>query len=113
MFRLEAEAIYRAQLERYTALARSSLMPVAPYPSSPLLYNPGSELISPNPIISTSASTLSTLLSTTTSSSALSAYTQHLVNSNTSCVASTSQHQIFQDVASIAPAEKINALEHR
>ena len=111
LFRLEAEAIYRAQLERYSALARSSLLPVAPYPSSPLLYNPGSELISPNPIIST-ASQLSTLLSTTlTQSSALSAYTQHL-NSLPSSVASiTSQHQVFQDAVNAASAEKINASE--
>ena len=124
-FRLEAEAIYRAQLERYTALARSSLLPpVTPYPSGPLLYNPGSELINPNPIISTSASTLSTLLSSTTSctasspssATALSGYTQHLnSNSTSSSLALNPQHQqVFQDALSVSSSsatEKIIASE--
>ena len=81
--RLEAEALYRAQLERYSALARSSMLPPpAAYSPNPMLYNPpASDLmnVTPTPALpssnASSASTLSTLLSTTTSTSSITPFT--------------------------------------
>ena len=82
--RLEAEALYRAQLERYSALARSSMLPppAAAYSPNPMLYNPpASDLMNVTPTAAlptsntSSASTLSTLLSTTNSTSSITPFT--------------------------------------
>ena len=80
--RLEAEALYRAQLERYSALARSSMLPPPPaYSPNPMLYNPpSSDLMNVTPTglatsNASSVSTLSTLLLTTTSTSSIMPFT--------------------------------------